>query len=188
MYMLDFRYIFAYSHMQETQHKIGLNDHALSVLERRFLLRDERGQLVEDPDGLFRRVARTIAAIDDLYGDFRRQESEEVFYDLMSSLRFLPNSPTLMNAGTQRGQLAGCFVLPIEDSMESIFGTLRDTALIQKSGGERDFPFHVCALAVITSAPREVFQVGPYPSCGFTTFLRRSTAWAERVPGPTWEC
>src|SRR5438132_915968 len=139
MYMLDFRYIFAYSHMQETQHKIGLNDHALSVLERRFLLRDERGQLVEDPDGLFRRVARTIAAIDDLYGDFRRQESEEVFYDLMSSLRFLPNSPTLMNAGTPRGQLAGCFVLPVEDSMESIFGTLRDAALVQKSGGGTGF-------------------------------------------------
>src|SRR5438094_64129 len=141
MYMLDFRYIFAYSHMQETQHKIGLNDHALSVLEKRFLLRDERGQLVEDPDGLFRRVARTIAAIDDLYGDFRRQESEEVFYDLMSSLRFLPNSPTLMNAGTPRGQLAGCFVLPVEDSMESIFGTLRDAALVQKSGGGTGFSF-----------------------------------------------
>lgn len=118
-----------------------LSDHALSVLEKRFLLRDESGQVVEDPAGLFRRVARSIAAIDDKYGDFRREESEEVFFDLMSSLTFLPNSPTLMNAGTPRGQLAGCFVLPIEDSMESIYGTLRDVALIQKTGGGTGFSF-----------------------------------------------
>ena len=114
-----------------------LTDHALSVLEKRFLLRDENGQLIEDPAGLFRRVARAIASIDDTYGDFRREESEELFFDLLSSLTFLPNSPTLMNAGTSRGQLAGCFVLPIEDSMESIYGTLRDVALIQKTGGAR---------------------------------------------------
>src|SRR5271165_6640787 len=118
-----------------------LSEHALAVLDRRFLLRDERGEVAEDPEALFRRVARTIAAVDDRYADFRRQESEEVFYDLMTSLRFLPNSPTLMNAGTPRGQLAGCFVLPIEDSMESIFGTLRDAALIQKSGGGTGFSF-----------------------------------------------
>src|SRR6266496_613704 len=119
----------------------ALNPHALAVLEKRFLLRDEAGNLAEDPEGLFRRVSKTIAAIDDLYGDLRREESEEVFYELMTSLRFLPNSPTLMNAGTPRGQLAGCFVLPVEDSMESIFGTLRDAALIQKSGGGTGFSF-----------------------------------------------
>jgi ribonucleoside-diphosphate reductase alpha chain len=119
----------------------ALSDHALTVLEKRFLLRDENGQLVEDPAGLFRRVARAIASIDDTYGDFRREESEEGFFDLMSSLTFLPNSPTLMNAGTPRGQLAGCFVLPIEDSMESIYGTLRDVALIQKTGGGTGFSF-----------------------------------------------
>jgi ribonucleoside-diphosphate reductase alpha chain len=127
--------------MQQIEQKTGLTDHALAVLEKRFLLRDEQGQLAEDPEGLFRRVARAIAAIDDVYGDFRRQESEEIFYDLMTSLRFLPNSPTLMNAATPRGQLAGCFVLPVEDSMESIFGTLRDAALIQKSGGGTGFSF-----------------------------------------------
>src|SRR5713226_3097545 len=115
--------------------------HAISVLEKRFLLRDERGQLAEDPEGLFRRVGRAVAAIDDIYGDFRRQESEEIFYDLMTSLKFLPNSPTLMNAGLPRGQLSGCFVLPVEDSMESIYGTLRDAALIQKSGGGTGFSF-----------------------------------------------
>jgi ribonucleoside-diphosphate reductase alpha chain len=119
----------------------ALSDHARSVLEKRFLLRDEHGQLIEDAPGLFHRVARTVAAIDDIYGDFRREESEEIFFDLMSSLIFLPNSPTLMNAGTARGQLAGCFVLPIEDSMESIYGTLRDVALIQKTGGGTGFSF-----------------------------------------------
>jgi ribonucleoside-diphosphate reductase alpha chain len=117
-----------------------LSGHAVSVLEKRFLLR-ENGQLIEDPARLFHRVARAIASIDDNYGDFRREESEEIFFDLMSSLTFLPNSPTLMNAGTSRGQLAGCFVLPIEDSMESIYGTLRDVALIQKSGGGTGFSF-----------------------------------------------
>lgn len=119
----------------------ALSAHARAVLEKRFLLRDDTGVLAEDPDGLFRRVAHAIAAVDALHGDHRREESEEVFVDLMTSLRFLPNSPTLMNAGTPRGQLAGCFVLPVEDSMESIYGTLRDAALIQKSGGGTGFSF-----------------------------------------------
>ncbi len=118
-----------------------LTSHARAVLEKRFLLRDELGQLVEDTPGLFRRVARAIAAIDDTYCDFRREESEQAFYNLLSSLRFLPNSPTLMNAGVPRGQLSGCFVLPVHDSMESIYATLRDTALIQKSGGGTGFSF-----------------------------------------------
>jgi ribonucleoside-diphosphate reductase alpha chain len=118
-----------------------LGQHALAVLEKRFLLRDADGEVAEDAEGLFRRVARAIAAVDDLYGDYSRDESAEVFFDLMASLRFLPNSPTLMNAGTPRGQLAGCFVLPVEDSMESIYGTLRDAALIQKSGGGTGFSF-----------------------------------------------
>jgi ribonucleoside-diphosphate reductase alpha chain len=118
-----------------------LSVHARSVLEKRFLLRNELGELMETPPELFRRVARTIAAVDRSYGDFDVAESEEVFYRLMTSLQFLPNSPTLMNAGTARGQLAGCFVLPIEDTMESIFGTLRDAALIQKSGGGTGFSF-----------------------------------------------
>ena len=120
---------------------IPLAGHALAVLEKRFLLRDEKGDLKEDPAGLFKRVAQAIAAVDTTYGDFNAPESEEVFYSLMASLRFLPNSPTLMNAGTARGQLSGCFVLPIHDSMDSIYGTLRDAALIQKSGGGTGFSF-----------------------------------------------
>jgi ribonucleoside-diphosphate reductase alpha chain len=125
----------------ETERTTELTEHALAVLEKRFLLRDEGGQLIEEPAGLFRRVARSIAAIDDKLGGFRREESEEIFHELMTSLKFLPNSPTLMNAGAPRGQLAGCFVLPVEDSMESIYGTLRDVALIQKSGGGTGFSF-----------------------------------------------
>ena len=127
--------------MSKTASIVGLTEHALAVLERRLLLRDHRGQLTEDPPTLFRRVARAIASIDGNYSDFRPEETEEAFFEIMTSLEFLPNSPTLMNAGTPRGQLAGCFVLPIEDSMESIFGTLRDTALIQKTGGGTGFSF-----------------------------------------------
>jgi len=119
----------------------NLSKHALAVLEKRFLLRDEKGELIENPADLFRRVANAIAAVDNVTGGFRSEEYEEIFFELMTSLRFLPNSPTLMNSGTPRGQLAGCFVLPIEDSMESIYGTLRDVALIQKSGGGTGFSF-----------------------------------------------
>lgn len=118
-----------------------LSAHAETVLEKRFLLRDDTGVLVEDAPALFRRVARAIAGIDDRYGDFRAAASEEAFLDAMTSLRFLPNSPTLMNAGVARGQLAGCFVLPLADSMDSIYATLRDAALVQKSGGGTGFSF-----------------------------------------------
>jgi ribonucleoside-diphosphate reductase alpha chain len=120
---------------------LRLSPHALTVLQKRFLARDAEGQTLEDPEGLFRRAANAIAAVDKTYGDCRPEESADVFFQLMSSLRFLPNSPTLMNAGIERGQLSGCFVLPIEDSMESIYGTLRDAALIQKSGGGTGFSF-----------------------------------------------
>lgn len=118
-----------------------LSPTALALLEKRFLLRDSHGELTEDVDHMFRRVASAIATADTKYGDHSSQESAEIFYELMSSLRWLPNSPTLMNAGTPDGQLSGCFVLPIDDSMESIYGTLRDAALIQKSGGGTGFSF-----------------------------------------------
>src|SRR5256885_15950846 len=99
------------------QSNIQLSSHALAVLEKRFLQRDRNGQLIEDPHGLFRRVARAIASVDEIYRDFKRDESEEIFVDLMASLKFLPNSPTLMKAGLSRGQLTVCFVLPLEDSL-----------------------------------------------------------------------
>ena len=113
-----------------------LTDNALRVLQSRYLLKDDRGDVVEDPAGMFRRVASTVAAAEDDPGRW-----EERFYDLMASLRFLPNSPTLMNAGKEAGQLAACFVLPIEDSISSIFDTLKHAALILQSGGGTGFSF-----------------------------------------------
>ncbi len=112
------------------------------VLEKRFLLRDGEGKVCESVDQMFRRVAHAIAQPEANYGaDLSMAEVEEEFYQMMSNLEFLPNSPTLRNAGTPLGQLSGCFVLPIEDSMESIYTTLRDAALIQKSGGGTGFSF-----------------------------------------------
>jgi len=119
---------------------LHLTEHAADVLGRRFLLRDEHGELAEDAPALFERVARSIAAVDERYGE-RPEASAERFLGMMTCGDFLPNSPTLMNAGTVRGQLSGCFVLPIDDSMESIYGTLRDAALIQKTGGGTGFSF-----------------------------------------------
>lgn len=120
---------------------IQLSENALTVLKKRYLLKNENGEIVETPDQLFHRVARFIAAADDAYPDGNRKRFEQVFYEIMSNLDFLPNSPTLMNAGRDLGQLSACFVLPIEDSMESIFDAVKNTALIHKSGGGTGFSF-----------------------------------------------
>lgn len=120
--------------------KLGIN--AIKVLERRYLLRDENFIIIETPSGMFRRVARAIAAVDRKYCPGRDIRGvEEEFYKAMANLEFLPNSPTLMNAGTAVGQLSACFVLPIEDSVESIFNALKYMALIHQSGGGTGFSF-----------------------------------------------
>ena len=119
---------------------MNLTENALKVLKARYLLKDERGEVIETPEGMFRRVARTIAAAETQYGG-NAAEWEEKFYELMTSLKFLPNSPTLMNAGKEIGQLAACFVLPVDDSMHSIFDTLKNAALILQSGGGTGFSF-----------------------------------------------
>ena len=121
--------------------KLGVN--AVSVLKRRYLLKDELGNVIETPSGLFRRVARAVAAGDAAYGASEEEvrQTEEEFYRMMAARELLPNSPALMNAGTEIGQLAACFVLPIEDSMESIFETLKHMALVHKSGGGTGFSF-----------------------------------------------
>ena len=117
-----------------------LSENALKVLRARYLLKDEQGRVIESPREMFGRIARSVAEAEKSYGD-RACYWEERFYELLSSLRFLPNSPTIMNAGKSPGQLAACFVLPVEDSMPGIFDTLKNAALILQSGGGTGFSF-----------------------------------------------
>jgi ribonucleoside-diphosphate reductase alpha chain len=123
--------------------KIDLTENSLAVLRRRYLAKDEQGQVKEAPEDLFWRVAHAVAEPDKNYGasieDF--ETTRLVFYDMMAALDFVPNSPTLMNAGRPMGQLSACFVIPIKDSMESIFDAVKATALIHKSGGGTGFAF-----------------------------------------------
>ncbi|HDI83670.1 MAG TPA: ribonucleoside-diphosphate reductase, adenosylcobalamin-dependent, partial [candidate division WOR-3 bacterium] len=118
--------------------KLSLN--ALKVLERRYLRKDEYGRPVETPLEMFERVARNIAEAEKNYGK-DPEEAHIKFFELMTSLKFLPNSPTLMNAGTELQQLAACFVLPVGDSIEEIFDAVKYTALIHKTGGGTGFSF-----------------------------------------------
>jgi ribonucleoside-diphosphate reductase alpha chain len=120
--------------------ELSLN--ARKILNRRYLQKDENGKIIETPQEMFRRVARRIASSDLLYDKKTNvNRLEEDFYHLMTNLEFLPNSPTLMNAGTSLNQLSACFVLPVDDSVEDIFDALKNMALIHKSGGGVGFSF-----------------------------------------------
>lgn len=131
-----------------TQNKGGnmglqFTDNALTVLENRYLRKDDTGKVIETPEQLIKRVADHIASADARYDETKAnvKKTAKSFYDMMAALEFMPNSPTLMNAGLDKGQLSACFVLPIEDTMEGIFGTLQSTALIHKTGGGTGFSF-----------------------------------------------
>jgi ribonucleoside-diphosphate reductase alpha chain len=118
-----------------------LTVNAMEVLEKRYLLKNEKGNLVETPTGMFMRVAKAVAEADKKYGADSAASAKE-FYETMSKLEFLPNSPTLFNAGTKTGfALSACYVLPVEDSLEGIFTSLKNMALIEQTGGGVGFDF-----------------------------------------------
>lgn len=129
--------------LENSNKNLNFSENAIKVLEKRYLKRDKDGNCTEAPSDMFKRVAETIAKGDLNFGKSQEEVNQlsKRFYDSITHRFFMPNSPTLMNAGRELGQLAACFVLPVEDSLEGIFETIKNTALIHQSGGGTGFSF-----------------------------------------------
>jgi len=167
-------YRYRRSELREAKQLIGVTDdlklsvNAIQILKRRYLLRDRRGSILETPAQMFHRVAKAIAEVEKSYARGANiSKLEEEFYTAMAGLEFIPNSPTLMNAGTSLGQLSACFVIPVEDSIEGIFEAVKEMAIIHQSGGGTGFSFSrlrprgdiVCSTKGVASGPVSFMRI-----------------------------
>lgn len=125
----------------EKGYNSGFSLNSIQILQKRYLLKDKEGRIIETPKEMFKRISNAVAVADNAHQDADENKSEKKFYQLMTNLEFLPNSPTLMNAGTPINQLSACFVIPVKDSIEGIFDALKNMAIIHKSGGGVGFSF-----------------------------------------------